>query len=157
MEIVHAAPGDERLADLLATHARFCAAVTPSGSGHALPGDAPPPEDVNFLLAIDGEDELGCIGIKPLDRTHAELKTMHVREASRGRGVGEALVVAACRTARAMGADRLSLETGASDDFAPSRRLYARMGFTPCEPFGPYAHDPFSRCMTMTLPTPSGA
>jgi len=37
------------------------------------------------------------------------------------------------------------------DFFAPARRLYARAGFMPCSPFGPYIEDPNSVFMTKVL------
>ena len=44
--------------------------------------------------------------------------------------------------ARARGYQRLSLETGTQEFFAPARRLYRRHGFTECPPFGDYRLDP---------------
>jgi putative acetyltransferase len=35
--------------------------------------------------------------------------------------------------------------------FAPARRLYAKAGFVPCEPFGRSVCDPFSVFMTLAL------
>jgi putative acetyltransferase len=44
--------------------------------------------------------------------------------------------------------ERLSLETGSMDAFAPARSLYARFGFRPCGPFANYVEDPYSVFMT---------
>ena len=46
---------------------------------------------------------------------------------------------------------RLSLETGSGQPFEPARTLYARVGFTYCEPFGDYVEDPNSVFMTREL------
>jgi putative acetyltransferase len=46
---------------------------------------------------------------------------------------------------------RLSLETGSMEVFEPARQLYARHGFTACEPFANYVKDPNSVCMTKEL------
>jgi putative acetyltransferase len=56
--------------------------------------------------------------------------------------------------ARAAGHHTIWLETGTQDFFAPARRLYARHGFTPCEPFGGYRHDPNSAFMTLANRAP---
>jgi putative acetyltransferase len=44
--------------------------------------------------------------------------------------------------------ERLSLETGSMDAFAPARNLYASFGFNPCGPFANYVEDPYSVFMT---------
>lgn len=53
--------------------------------------------------------------------------------------------------ARARGLQRVSLETGAEEFFAPARRLYERFGFTSCPPFGAYRDDPLSVFYTRAL------
>jgi len=55
--------------------------------------------------------------------------------------------------AGARGYQRVSLETGAMDAFAPARALYLKAGFTPCAPFGQYTVNPYSVCMTLALDT----
>ena len=54
-------------------------------------------------------------------------------------------------TARARGYDRVSLETGTYDAFAPARALYVAAGFVTCAPFGEYTDNPHSVCMTLLL------
>lgn len=63
------------------------------------------------------------------------------------------------QVAMARGIVQLTLETGASAVFASARRLYARLGFVVCGPFGTYRDDPHSCFMTRALPpsTSSGA
>ena len=74
---------------------------------------------------------------------------MHTSEAARGRGVGRRLVRHLVVTARGRGYDRLLLETGGMDAFAPARALYASEGFVVCPPFGAYG--PRSVCMSLRL------
>ena len=76
---------------------------------------------------------------------------MHVRETHRSRGAAQALLARLVEEARRSGLATLTLETGRSAGFAPSRRFYERAGFSPCPPFGPYASDPFSFCMSRAL------
>jgi putative acetyltransferase len=57
--------------------------------------------------------------------------------------------------ARAGGATRLSLETGAWPYFAPARAFYARHGFVPCGPFAEYPQDPNSVFMALDLQSES--
>lgn len=63
---------------------------------------------------------------------------MHAAEATRGRGVGRALVDHLVAVAAARGVRRVSLERGAGEAFVPARSLYAAAGFVPCGPFGEY-------------------
>jgi putative acetyltransferase len=76
---------------------------------------------------------------------------MHTAESQRGRGVGEALLRHLLTIARAHDYERIFLETGTVDAFAPARRLYQRMGFETCEPFGDYTSNPYSTCMIRDL------
>lgn len=48
---------------------------------------------------------------------------------------------------------RVSLETGTMDAFAPARSLYAKVGFAPCGPFADYGFSPSSTWMTINLDT----
>jgi putative acetyltransferase len=50
-----------------------------------------------------------------------------------------------------MGYRRLSLETGATEFFAPARALYEKFDFTYCAPFADYQEDPNSAFMTRLL------
>lgn len=47
--------------------------------------------------------------------------------------------------------ERLSLETGSMNAFAPARRLYASFGFESCGPFADYVEDPYSVFMTKVV------
>ena len=69
----------------------------------------------------------------------------------RGRGIASALLAHALADARSRGVERVSLETGSMEFFAPARALYARSGFEPCGPFGSYVADPLSTFMTLEL------
>ncbi len=53
--------------------------------------------------------------------------------------------------ARERNLERVSLETGVMDAFAPARSLYEELGFVPCEPFGDYLGSDTSACMTIVL------
>lgn len=142
---------DRRLVDLIEAHKAFCVAHTPQGSGHAVTAPAAAASGIDYWLALRGGTAVGCIGMKALTAEHGEVKTLHVLDHGRGAGTGQLLVERVLNAARRRGFTRLSLETGRSEGFAASRRLYARLGFAACAPFGPYIDDPFSYCMTRTL------
>ena len=148
---------DPRTADvsaLLERHLAFCNTHSPPEDVHALDIEGLlDPAVAFFTLRQDGE-LLGVGTLKELDPSHAEIKSMHTAEASRGLGVGRAIVEHLLATAEARGYRRVSLETGSMDAFAPARSLYERIGFTPCGPFAEYRDSPNSNFMTLALPGP---
>jgi putative acetyltransferase len=89
--------------------------------------------------------------LKELDPSHAEIKSMRVADDFRRRGIGELIVTHLLREAQASGYRRVSLETGSNPPFVAARALYARNGFTECEPFGDYHEDPWSVFMTLDM------
>ena len=144
-------PSQPDVVRLLQTYLTFAAAHTPAGSGHALDVGALMRPEITFWTARSEGSVIGCVAVKELNPRHGEVKSMHTLEAYRGQGVGKALLEGVLHEAAARGYERLSLETGKSEGFGPSRSLYERMGFELCAPFGDYAADPFSFCMTRLI------
>jgi GNAT superfamily N-acetyltransferase len=70
----------------------------------------------------------------------ADLVSMWVRPAARGRGVGEALIAAAADWAKARDHDTLYLWVAEVNPAA--RKLYERCGFTPTGDEQPFPNDP---------------
>lgn len=145
---------DPRASDvvaLLERHLDFARSVTPPEDVHALDLDGLLDPSVTFFSLRDDGALLGIGAIKQLDPTHVELKSIHTAEEARGMGVGRAVVERLLQTARERGATRVSLETGAMDEFAPSRALYSMLGFVECEPFAEYLPSRNSTFMTLEL------
>jgi GNAT superfamily N-acetyltransferase len=84
---------------------------------------------VTFLAHLDEDAPPAGIAGVWVDDGAAELVSMWVRPDARGRGVGEALVMAATGWAKAQGHGTLFLWV--TELNAPARRLYERCGFTP--------------------------
>ena len=139
------------IARFLADHLAHMRDVSPPGSVHALDLDALRRPDVTFWSVYDSDELVGCAAVKRHDATHGEIKSMRTRPDRRGSGIGALLLEHLLAGARAMGLSRLSLETGATEHFAPARALYARYGFEPCGPFADYSDDPHSAYLTRTL------
>jgi putative acetyltransferase len=136
---------------LIREHRLYCLENTPENSGHAVEALSAQTEGIRYFAALDNEAPIGCIGFKRLTSEAAEIKTMHVISDYRCLGIGEKLVSRIIDISAREGFTRLFLETGKSEGFAASRRLYRRLGFEECEPFGAYANDPFSYCMARSL------
>ena len=141
---------------LLERHLAFAHEVTPAGHVHALDVERLVDPSVTFFGARHDGVLVGVGALRRLDDSHAELKSMHTSEAARGQGVGRAMVAHILEFAARSNYERVSLETGTMEAFAPARSLYAKAGFVPCEPFGNYTANPHSTCMTITLQLRSG-
>lgn len=160
MHVRTVSPHDPDVAALLDEHLAEMRATSPPESVHALPHDALARPDVRMVAAWTDEEPPVLLGVGAL-RTHpgllGELKAMRTPQAARGRGVAAAVLEHLVDVARADGLQRVSLETGAEEHFAPARRLYARRGFVECEPFADYGPDPLSVFMTLDLVPDAGA
>ena len=147
------ARGDVHL--LLTEHLEDMYAASPAESVHALDHSALA-ASITFWTAREDGDLLGCGALKlfesPLGSAmHGEIKSMRTTASARGRGVATLMLRHILDDARARNLERLYLETGTEDYFAPARRLYARNGFTECPPFAGYSLDPNSVFMELRL------
>ena len=145
---------DPRAADvreLLEAHLAFARASSPPCAVHALELDGLAGPGVTFFTCRRGGELLSVAALRELDRCHAEIKSMHTAREARGQGVGRAMVEHLLECARQRGYERVSLETGSQDAFAPARALYAQAGFQVCEAFGDYAPSEHSAFMTLVL------
>ena len=154
IQIASDGPDGEGVAALLAEHLAEMRAQSPADGVHALPAAALAGPGVTFWTARAGGALLGCAALQELGPEHGEIKSMRTARAHRRRGVAARLLAHLFDEARARGYRRLSLETGATADFAPARALYERFGFHSCGPFGSYEDNGFSAFMTCTLPEP---
>lgn len=80
-----------------------------------------------LLLARDGDNEVGCVGVRRFDDATAELKRLYVRPAYRRGGAGRQLLTAAIAKARQLGYRHLVLNT--LPDMHAARALYLHEGF----------------------------
>jgi putative acetyltransferase len=142
---------DQRVIDLLAHHHATCHAVTPKGSAHALDLSGLQSPDIQFSCAWSDTQLLGIGALKRLDSINGEIKSMHTSQAARRQGVASKLLIHLISEARAMGLQRVSLETGSFAFFAPAVALYRAHGFVDCAPFGSYNPDPNSLFLTLAL------
>lgn len=137
--------------DLIAIHARTMLAASPPESCHFLPIEGLRDPTVSVWSMWEEGRLIGCGALKDLGDGSGEIKSMHTREALRGRGLGRVMLEFILGEARRRGYTALWLETGSMDAFLPARRLYEAYGFTYCGPFGDYVDDPNSTFMTLKL------
>ena len=144
-------PGRGDVRKLLTEHLTDMLATSPAESVHALDSVALAGPAITFWTAREGAEVLGCGALKRLEHGQGEIKSMRTAGHARGRGIATLLLTHILAEARMSGYERLSLETGSQDFFAPARRLYQRHGFSICRPFADYGDDPNSVYMTLAL------
>jgi len=102
----------------------------------SLPGDYAAPSG-RLLLAWDGVEAAGCVGLRRWTEGIAEMKRLYVRPRFRGGELGSKLVRRLVSEARSAGYSRIRLDTLPSMHAA--LHLYASLGF---QDIAPYRENP---------------
>jgi len=111
-----------------------------------LPGAYGPPSG-RLLLARYADHAAGCIALRKLEAGICEMKRLYVRPDDRGRGLGRMLVERLIAEARAIGYERMRLDTIESA-MKDAVALYRRMGF---KEIAPYSAIPLESALWMEL------
>ena len=109
------------------------------------PGIFAPPDGC-LLLAREGEQLVGCVGLRKMEEGICEMKHLYVVPDAQGRGIGRALVHKLIREAREAGYRRMRLDTVPS--MRSARALYRAFGFRPIDS---YADSPIEGTTYMEL------
>ena len=149
--ILEVAPDDPGLAPLIERHLKLMWASSPSCSVHAMDAVALSEAGARFFVLYEDKAPVAMGALKQINADHGELKSMHVIEAARGRGLARRILDHLVQAARSDGLRRLSLETGSQPVFEPARAFYRAEGFSDCPPFEGYELDPNSVFMTRAL------
>ncbi len=109
-----------------------------------------PPEGRLLLAFADGEPA-GCGALRRLEDGSAEGRRLWVRPASRGRGLGGALVLALLDEARLAGFRTFRLET-LPGKMSAAAAMYRQLGF---REIAPYVHRPVPGAIYMEVAIPA--
>lgn len=86
-----------------------------------------------FVLVMDGDNPVGCGGIRRLDSSRYEIKHLFLRDETRGRGWGRMLLTELENRARGFGAADVVLDT--NDSLAAAGGLYRSHGYESIPPY----------------------
>ncbi|HYU46606.1 MAG TPA: GNAT family N-acetyltransferase [Terriglobales bacterium] len=111
-----------------------------------LPGAYAAPSG-RLLLAQCDQQAAGCVALRKLEADICEMKRLYVRPAYRGKGMGRILVERVIAEARAIGYERMRLDTIASS-MQDAVELYRRMGF---KEIAPYRENPIEGALYLEL------
>jgi putative acetyltransferase len=111
-----------------------------------LPGDYAPPRG-RLLLAKAGGDLAGCVALHPLEAGICEMKRLYVRPQFRGQGIGKALLNTVLAEARAIGYQRMRLDT-VEPIMQDAVRMYRAYGF---REIAPYRSNPIEGALYMEI------
>jgi ribosomal protein S18 acetylase RimI-like enzyme len=111
----------------------------------SLPGKYVPPEGC-LLIAVEGQDVLGCVALRKTEGDVCEMKRLFVRPEHRGKGIGRELVHAVINASRDMGYTRMRLDTISSMKEAIA--LYRSLGFHDTKP---YCYNPVPEAVFLEL------
>jgi putative acetyltransferase len=103
----------------------------------SLPGFYARPTGRLFLALHDGPADqdatIGCVGLRKLDPEICEMKRLYVRQGFRNEGAGRALVEKLIAEARAMGYQKMRLDT--LPIMREAHALYRSLGFVEIPPY----------------------
>ena len=141
----------EKIIALINEHLTGMHGITPAESVHALPLEKLRKPDITFWSVWEQDELMGCGALKELDAKHGEIKSMRTATQHLRKGVAALIIEHLLKEAKQRGYKRISLETGASENFIPAQKLYEKYGFIYCGPFADYKDDSNSVFMTLEI------
>ncbi|TNJ39982.1 GNAT family N-acetyltransferase [Phaeobacter sp. B1627] len=153
LDIRQTNPASPVVRPLLTAHLAFTSTISSPEACHSLDLDALQMPDIQFFAAFDGNTAVGCGALKDLGNRQMEVKSVHVAQSARGRGIAKQLMLALHDFAIRSGTQHMLLETGSEllPAFDPARALYETLGYQYGTAFGDYRPHPQSAFMRLSL------
>jgi putative acetyltransferase len=137
---------------LMTRHKEAMHANSPPESIHMMDAKSLEAPNIRFFVMRDpNQHAVGMGAVKILDTETGEIKSMHILEEMRGKGLSKMMLNHLIDAAQTEGLHQLNLETGSQTSFEVARQLYEKAGFEYCGPFGDYMLDPSSVFMTIDI------
>ncbi len=157
IELRPADPTSDALRPLVQAHFAHSETAGPAESNHTMDAEALAGPGIRFWALYEADMPLGCGALKTLPDGTAEVKSVHVLTAARGRGLARFIMRELADLARVEGVSALVLETGADHlpEYDAARRLYESLGYSYCGPIHGYEADPNSAFMRLPLEYPA--
>jgi len=111
-----------------------------------LPGAYAPPGG-RLLLALDDNELAGCVALRRLNDNVCEMKRLFLRPQFQGRGLGRELAERIIEEGRAIGYQKMRLDT-LSEQMGSAIRVYRALGF---QEIAPYYKNPVPGALFMEL------
>ena len=137
--------------ELLKKHFIELRSASPEGSAHVLDISGLKVPSIKFWSLWEKSQLIGCGALKFLDENHGEFKSIRVHDNFRRKGYGIKIINHLINETKNLKIQKLSIETGSGDFFAPARKLFDNCGFEPCPPFAHYKEDINSLYLTKLL------
>ena len=112
----------------------------------SLPGDYAPPGGRLLLAEYEGQ-VAACVALHKLEHDICEMKRLYLRPQFRGKGLGRALAGRIIAEARAIGYQRMRLDT-VEPVMKDAVAMYRRLGF---REIPPYCNNPIAGALYMEL------
>ena len=131
--------GETRIADVAALFSEYAASLPVDLSYQSfsnelagLPGKYARPDGRLYLALADGVPA-GCVAMRRLDESRAEMKRLYVRASFRGQALGRALAERVIADASALGCKAILLDT--LESMLRAQALYQSLGFVNTEAY----------------------
>ena len=137
--------------ELLNKHFIELRSVSPDGSAHVLDIEGLKDQNIKFWILWEDNLFMGCGALKFLNKEHGEFKSIRLVDSFRKKGNGIEILKHLIFEAKKLNINKISVETGTGDFYAPARKLFNKCGFKLCKPFAHYKEDPNSCYMSMLI------
>ncbi|MBE1283558.1 MAG: GNAT family N-acetyltransferase [Rhodobacteraceae bacterium] len=153
IQILRADPASPEIQPIIEAHLAHSWDAAPQTSNHTMGAEDLKDPAIRFWALYDGETPLGCGALKTLPDGTAEVKSVHVLETARGRGLARKMMDFLAEQARFDGISALVLETGSDllPEYLAARKLYEALGYDYVGPIYGYDPDPNSAFMRLGL------
>ena len=102
-----------------------------------------------LLIAMDGDEPIGCVGVRKFKDGVCEMKRLFVRSQYQGRGIGRQLAIRIIEEATELGYQKMWLDTLST--LKEANKLYRSLGFKEIEPYNIELYSPLPNTLFFEL------